>query len=223
MRSQVAGGVTIAGGLLGVLLAPIMVMVKYLTGWSVVPEPFWIDGVQPALGRLLTFSSPVGLWVIYGRAYTLALLLMLVGLLALVLQIKKVAGRVQPKGLWILMLGLVLVVIGDAIHTATWHQNGLKVPTPGTNPVANTAYAAHMMGMNLVMVGSLATGISALRNRLLSTWLAWFFVLIAPSAVVLSLTLLPTTPSGALAVFSLGMMALGYSLAFGRPSCLAAA
>ena len=39
-------------------------------------------------------------------------------------------------------------------HTWTWHHHGLTTPTPGTNPVANTAYAVHMMGMNVIMVGS---------------------------------------------------------------------
>jgi len=80
-----------------------------------------------------------------------------------------------------------------------------------------------MMGMNIVLVGSLMTGISALRKRLLAAWLAWLFVLVAPSAVAMSLTLLPTTPSGALWGFSLMMIALGCSLRFGRPSYLATA
>jgi hypothetical protein len=36
------GVLTAVGGVLGVALAPIMVAVKYLTGWAVIPEPFWI-------------------------------------------------------------------------------------------------------------------------------------------------------------------------------------
>lgn len=189
-----------------------MVMVKYLTGWAVIPEPSWIGVVAPALGGLLTFSTPVGLWQVFGSLYTGALLLMSAGLLALAVQARERTGRVQPMGLWILMAGLCLVIAGDAVHTATWHQHGLTGPTPGTNPVANTAYAVHMMGMNLVMLGSLMTGVSALRRRLLAAWLAWLFVLIAPAAVALSLTLLPTTPSGGLWFFSLMMIALGYSM-----------
>jgi len=72
------------------------------------------------------------------------------------------------------------------------------------------------------MVGSLMTGISALRSRFFTAWLAWLFVLVAPSAVAMSLTLLPTTPSGGLWMFSLMMIALGYSLRFGRPYLAAA-
>jgi hypothetical protein len=96
-------------------------------------------------------------------------------------------------------------------------------PTPGTNPVANTAYAVHMMGMNFVMVGSMVVGVSALRRKVLAPWLAWSFVLIFPSAVVASITFLPTTPSGALWLFSVMMIACGYFLSTGNYRRLAAA
>ncbi len=62
-RSRVAGIAAIIGGLLGVILAPIMV--EYLTGWSVIPKPSWIDVVAAALDGLLTFATPVGLWIVY--------------------------------------------------------------------------------------------------------------------------------------------------------------
>lgn len=215
-RSRTCGAAAILGGVMGFVLAPLLVIAKYSTGWSVIPEPSWIAVVKPALGGLITFSTPVGLWVVYGSLYTVALLLMSAGLLALALQIRQRTGRVQPKGLWILMAGLCLVTLGDAVHTQTWHQNGLTVPTPGTNPVANTGYAVHMMGMNFVLAGSLMTGVSALRSGLLAAWLAWLFVLVPASVVALSLTLLPTTPSGGLWFFSLLMIALGHSLRFGE-------
>lgn len=221
--SRSAGTAALIGGVLGILLAPIMVMVKYMTGWSVIPEPAWIDVVTPAIGALFAFATPVGLWVVYGSLYTAALLLMFAGLVALAIQTRERTGRVQPTGLWVLLFGLCLVIPGDAVHTATWHQNGLTIPTPGTNPLANTAYAIHMMGMNFVMIGSLMTGISALRSRLLAPSLAWLFVLVFPCAVLMSLTLLPTTPSGGLWMFSLMMVALGYSLRSRGPSYLATA
>ena len=214
---RLIGLTTIVGGVLGFLLAPFLVMVKYLTGWAIIPEPAWIGMVKPALGALLTFGTPVKLWVVYGVMYTAALVLMFGGVIALVREIKARTGRVQPKSLWIVVVGLCLVIVGDAIHTLTWHQNGLTTPTPGTNPIANTAYAVHMMGMNFVIVGSLATGIIGLRKRILAPWLAWLFLLVTPSAVLMSVTVLPTTPSGALALFSLGMIALGYSFAARKP------
>ena len=142
---------------------------------------------------------------------------MLAGVVALAIQLRSRTGRVRPAGILVLIAGLCLVIPGDAVHTATWHQHGLTVPTPGTNPLANTAYAIHMMGMNVVLVGAVMTGISALRKRTLAPWLAWLFLLVAPFAVGLSLTFLPTTPGGALWMFSFLMIAVGCSLAFGRP------
>jgi hypothetical protein len=215
-RWRAAGTAAIVGGAMGVVLGPMMVIVKYLTGWSVIPEPAWIGVAKPALGGLLTFSTPSGLWVVYGSLYTVALILMFAGLMALAIQTRQKTGRVHPKGLWVLLFGLCLVIPGDAVHTATWHQHGLSVPTPGTNPVANTGYAVHMMGMNFVLVGSLMTGISALRHQFFAGWLAWLFLLVAPSAVVLSLTILPTTPGGGLWMFSMMMISLGRSLRVGR-------
>ena len=56
-RGELAGAATVVGGVLGVVLAPIMVAVKYLTGWAVIPEPFWISLGSPLLGGILGFGS----------------------------------------------------------------------------------------------------------------------------------------------------------------------
>jgi hypothetical protein len=203
------GYAAMAGGAMGLLLAPIMVIIKYMTGWAIIPEPTWVAAAQEALGGLLQFATPPGLWMAYGSVYTLALLLMLISFIGLSGQMRDTQGRLQTKGYWIVFAGLCMVIPGDAIHTWTWHQNGLITPTPETNPLANTAYAVHMMGMNFVMMGSMMVGVSALRRKFLAPWLAWSFVLIFPSAVLASITFLPTTPSGALWLFSLMTIAYG--------------
>lgn len=172
------GYMVTAGGALGLILAPILVIIKYMTGWAIVPEPGWVGPARQALGGLLQFAAPPALWTVYGSGYTAALLLMFAGLIGLRRQLTAPEGGIQTTGYWILLAGLCLVIPGDAIHTWTWHQNGLATPTPGTNPLANTAYAVHMMGMNFVMVGSMMLGVSALRRKTLVPWLAWSFVLI---------------------------------------------
>ena len=217
------GFVAMVGGAMGLLLAPIMVIIKYMTGWAIIPEPIWVGAAQKALGGLLQFAMPPGLWMAYGSLYTVAMLLMLVGFVGLSGRSRDAQGRLHTKGYWIVLLGLCMVIPGDAIHTWTWHQNGLTTPTLGTNPVANTAYAVHMMGMNFVMVGSLLLGITALRRRALARWLAWLFTLIFPAALVASLAFLPTTPSGALWLFSALMCLCGYLVARGRIAHLVAA
>ena len=173
-----------------------MVIIKYMTGWAVIREPGWVEVARRALDGLLQFATPPGLWMAYGTAYTVALLFMLVGFIGLGGPMRDARGRLQTRGYWIVLAGLCMVIPGDAIHTWTWHQNGLTTPTPGTNPVANTAYALHMMGMNFVMVGSMIVGVSALRRKFLAPWLAWSFVLIFPSAVVASITILRPPRAG---------------------------
>lgn len=217
-----AGHLAVAGGMLGLLLAPVMVTIKYMTGWAVVPEPAWVGAARAALATLFPKATAVQLWVAFGTAYTAALVLMLIGLLRMRRLLLGTAGRLAAAGYWAVVAGVCLVIPGDAVHTWTWHQHGLTTPTPGTNPLANTAYAVHMMGMNLVMVGATLAGVAALRGRRVARWLAWSWALIFPSAVLASLTLLPTTPSGALWLFSAMMAAYGLTVARGREGRLAA-
>ena len=200
-----------------------MVIIKYMTGWAIIPEPMWVGPAQEALGGLLQFAPPPGLWMAYGSVYTTALLLMLAGFVGVFGQSRDDRGRLHTNGYWIVLAGLCMVIPGDAIHTWTWHQHGLTTPTPGTNPLANTAYAVHMMGMNFVIAGAMTVGVSALRRRFLAPWLAWTFVLILPSAVLASITVLPTTPSGALWLFSVMMIACGYFIVTGQRDRLMAA
>jgi hypothetical protein len=217
------GYVAMVGGALGLLLAPVMVIIKFMTGWAIIPEPIWVGAAEKALGSLLRFATPPGLWMAYGSVYTLALVLMLGGFVGLCRLSRDTQGRLHTKGYWIVVIGLCMVIPGDAIHTWTWHQDGLTTPTPGTNPVANTAYAVHMMGMNFIMAGALTVGVSALRRKFLASWLAWTFVLVFPSAVLASITVLPTTPGGALWLFSVMMIACGYFMATGKHDRLFAA
>lgn len=209
------GYLTMLGGGLALLLAPPMVTIKYMTGWAIIPEPFWVPTVKAWLAATFASATPAELWMGFGTGYSIALLLMLGGLVALAPNLKGRTG-VQRGGYWLLVGGLALVLPGDTIHSWTWHQHGLTIPTPGSNPTANTAYAAHMMGMNFMMLGSFLLGAAALRGRTLARWLAWMFALVFPAALLASLTVLPTTPSGALWLFSVLMGLCGYLVARGR-------
>ena len=216
------GSLAIAGGGIGLALAPFMVAIKYMTGWAIIPEPFWVPAVQGWLSASFPGTTPAALWTGFGTVYSIALASMLAGLLGMAPALTR--GTIgQRTGYWLIIGGLALVVPGDAIHSWTWHQNGLTIPTPGTNPIANTAYAAHMMGMNLVMAGSLLLGVMSLRRRTLVPWVAWLLALVFPAAVLASLSLLPTTPSGALWLFSVLVSLLGVCVARGRTFHLRAA
>jgi hypothetical protein len=213
-KTRLIGGLTFLGGVLGLLLGPPLVAIKYMTGWAVIPEPFWVPAARAWLGAAFAGATPPELWVAFGTAYSIALSLMLIGLVALAPTLQG-QTRLQRLGFWLLVGGLGLVLPGDAIHSWTWHQNGLTIPTPGSNPIANTAYATHMMGMNVVMAGSLLFGITALRRRTLARWAAVMFVLVFPAAILASVTVRPTTPSGALWLFAVVMGSSGFVIARG--------
>jgi hypothetical protein len=204
-----------AGAASALALAPAMVAIKYMTGWAIIPEPFWVPAVKAWLAATFPAATPAELWTGFGTGYSVALLSMLGGLLGMAPQLKG-TRRAQQAGYWLLTAGLALVLPGDAIHSWTWHQNGLTIPTPGSNPIANTAYAAHMMGMNFVMLGSLLLGGTILRRRTAARWVGWMLVLVCPAAIFASVSLLPTTPSGALWLFNVLMIACGYLVARGR-------
>jgi hypothetical protein len=220
-RSRMIGFLMVLGGTLAVALAVPMVAIKYMTGWAIIPEPFWVPTIRAWLTTLFPATTPAALWTGFGTAYTVALLLVLAGFVALRASLEG-RHRFQQAGYWLIVGGLTLVVPGDAIHSWTWHQNGLTVPTPGTNPVANTAYAVHMMGMNFVMLGSLILGITALRHRTLARWVAWAFTLVFPGALLASAGVLPTTPSGALWLLCSLMSLCGWLVAGDRKSLLLA-
>jgi hypothetical protein len=216
LTTILGGYAAIVGGLLSIVLAPFLVFAKYQTGWSIIPEPFWVQWLRPFPFPALSPLSPVELWILFGIFYSLALVLMFLGLMTFLQRLKNDNGEFITKAVWFLLIGKSMVILGDIIHTATWHQNGLTVPTPGTNAVANTAYAVHMMGMNFIMVGTMVLGLRTIRTRSIAPWQSLFLIMVFPSAIVISTTLLPTTPSGGLWIFSFMLVAFGFSILSSR-------
>src|SRR5262245_47823946 len=97
------GYLAMVGGALSLALAPIMVIIKYMTGWDIIPQPAWVDSVRAGLGGLLTFATPPTLWTAYGSAYTIALILLLIGLLGVLAHVRHRYSRVPVKGLWLVV------------------------------------------------------------------------------------------------------------------------
>ena len=136
---RLLGLLAMAGGALGLALAPPLVAIKYMTGWAIVPEPFWVPAARASLAAAFPAATPAELWTGFGTAYSIA-------------------------------LALILGALGA-----------------------------------------------------LAPWVAWMFVLVFPAALFASGLLLPTTPSGALWLFSLLMALCGYWIARGRGARLVTA
>lgn len=73
------------------------------------------------------------------------------------------------------------------------------------------AYRGWIVQYVTLLMGSLVLGITALRRRTQARWTTGLFVALVPPAVMASVVVLPTTPSGALWLFSLSSDRVGIS------------
>ncbi len=213
---RAAGLAAVIGGAIAVLVTPLQVMVKYDTGWNVIPRPAWEAMARPMVAPLVSFGTPVTMWIVSGSVFAVAMALMFAGVLALRVQARDERDRVRSRALDVLVVAVLLVLLGDAVHTATWHWGGATLPRPGLNPVATAGYSLLSLGMNLLIGATLVLGVAGLRRKFLQTWLGVMLVAVGPLGIFLTVTLFPTTPSGGLLVFSVMMMATGITMARDR-------
>lgn len=68
----------------------------------------------------------------------------------------------------------------------------------------------------IVMAGTMLLGLTALRRGTLDRWVSPLFILVFPAAVLASVSILPTTPSGAPWLFGVLMAAAGHRVVRGR-------
>lgn len=213
-----AGLAAVVGGCLGLAVTPLMVLVKYSTGWAIIPEPAWVASARPALEPLLSFASPVRLWILYGSLYSLALLLMLGGVMALRSRPGGAPSRGWTAAWWGLFAGLVMVLVGDAVHTGSWHLGGATVPRANLNPIASAGISIEYLGLPLVFVSSFVLGLLSIRGARLPLAASILLLAAAPGGVFLTVTQLPAMPSGSLSIFSVLMIVLGSLLFSARQS-----
>ena len=65
-RIRGAGLAAVAGGVIALVVTPFMVLIKYSAGWSIVPEPAWARIARPIVEPLVSFATPVELWIVGG-------------------------------------------------------------------------------------------------------------------------------------------------------------
>jgi hypothetical protein len=209
---RLAGVAAMTGGILALAVTPLLVIVKYSTGWNIIPAPAWEGLVRPAVEPLVTFATPVQLWIVYGSIYTLALVLMYAGVWALRARVMPAPSWLAKVSLWVLLGALSLVIVGDAIHTATWHLGGATVPRPRINAAASLGISMSYLGIPLVFVSSFILGGTALRARFLPRTIAILLLAVAPGGMFLTATQIPAMPSGSLSVFAVMMTVWGASV-----------
>ena len=124
------GYLGVLGGGLCLALAPVMVTIKYMTGWAIIPAPDWVEPFRSDLGGFLTFDTPPRLWTVYGSVFTAGLMMVLLGLLGTAWRLIRSSGLALWG--WLLTFALALqlglgignVKLGLPLSVAVAHNAG---------------------------------------------------------------------------------------------------
>ena len=177
------------GGTLGIVLAPIL---TYL--WT---------------------TSP-GAYLIFGKGYFLVYLGCLVGLMGLNAQRMRSPRRpnMERLGLRVTFVGLAISLVGDFL--AYWGDifGGEVLAEREFTGVQAGGVIVEVLGLLLLLVGSVILGVTYLRANVLPRLLAWLLILAGPGGVLLSFAL--HFPSGTMLLFCVAWVVLGYTLWSGR-------
>ncbi len=147
------------------------------------------------------FGTPNVFWKLFPSAP----LLVLVGLVGLQLRQSGRAGIVEKVGFWLASLGLVLVVAGDA--GLFW------LGLDDTFIMAAPAYRSFRIGLLLLGVGSILSGVAAPRDGDLPTWGLLPFVVGSLCGLIAFIVDLGSFGTVLWMLFGLGWAWLGFSLA----------
>lgn len=179
-------------------------LVLFLVGWSgllVVPGgALWALSPIGASISQTAFGTPNVFWKLFPSAP----LLILAGIVGLQLRPAVRSGLLQKAGFWLAVLGLVLVVLGDA--GLFWL--GLDDRFIMTAP----AYRAFRLGLLMLGAGSIVFGVSAPRYGDLPTWGLLPFVVGSLCGLVAFVTDLGAFGTALWMLFGLGWSWLGLSL-----------
>ncbi len=128
-------------------------------------------GLLVVPGGLLWALSPVGVSIsetafgtpnVFWKLFPSAPLLLLVGLVGLQLRQSGRSGWPEKLGLWLALVGIVLVVLGDAGLYWLRIDDVFLMTAP--------AYRAFRLGLLLLGAGSILFGVAAPRDGALPTW-----------------------------------------------------
>jgi hypothetical protein len=187
-----SGMAAMLGGALGIVLTPIL---TYL--WT-------------------TYSDA---YLTYGKAYFLVYLACLAGLMGLNAQRKGSSGRpkMEKPGIGITFAGLAVSLVGNVL--AYWGDSlGGEVNAGGEfTAVQAGGFIIEMLGLLLLLVGSVILGVTYLRANVLPRLLAWLLILAGPGGVLLSAL---HAPSGTMLLFCLAWIAIGYALWSGKDDAI---
>lgn len=185
---RLSGMAGMLGDTLGVVLTPIL---AYL--WAVYSDAY----------------------LIYGKTYFLVYLGCLAGLMGLNAQRKGSPRRPKTEklGMSITFAGLATSLMGDIL--AYWGDSlgGELIADGEFTAVQAGGFGIEMLGLLLLLIGSVILGVTYLRASVLPRLPAWLLILAGPGGVLLSAL---HAPGGTMLLFCFAWIAIGYALWAGK-------
>ena len=180
---KVAGLTAMLGSALGIALTPVLV---YL--WTTYSEAY----------------------AAFGRAYFLVYLGCIAGLLGLGALCKASSNRPETEelGIGTILVGLAVAFVGDLLGNWGDLLGGVSNAGGFTNVQAG-GFLLEMLGLLILLFGSVSLGVDYLRANVPPRWFAWLLVLSGPGSLLLSAL---HAPSGTMLLFCLAWLGMGYLL-----------
>lgn len=148
----------------------------------------WVIALACLGGGVLWALSPLGIYLseykfkspnVFWKLFPSAPLLILIGLIGLYILIRQRSGWLEKFGLWVAVLGAMLVIAGDVGKFYLMLDNTYIMSAP--------AYWTFRAGLEVMAAGAVVLGAGAGRNRTLPVWGALPFA-IASLAGLISVT-----------------------------------
>lgn len=204
-----SGLVALVAAALGLLLLPLITVAYAVSGDGAGSDPAWGPDARDLFGPLVTFAEPDTVYAAYGKVYFLVLLGLLVGVLGLSRLRRGGVSVPERWGFRLSVVGLVANLAG-IVTDYTVFEDTL---------VENIGFVVgSLLGLLLLVVGSLLLGVAWLRADGAPRLGAWLVLLAVPGMVALGALGFGNLPSMPIAWFCIAWLALGrYLLAQTAP------
>ena len=204
LSSRSSGWTAIVASAVGLLVLPPITLAYARSEAGAGTDPAWSAAASGVLDPLISFADADTVYSTYGKVYFLVVLGLLVGTLGLLAVRQGTTSRLEQWGLRLSVVGLVLLLVGLATDYTLFE---------GT-VVENVGFAAgSLLGLLLLVVGSVLAGVAWLRRPGTPRWGAWLALAAVPGIVLLGLLGFGNLPSMPIAWFCIVWLALGGFLA----------
>jgi hypothetical protein len=195
-----AGLTAILGSSIAILLT-VPFAIAYFTaypGFDV--PPFWIQPLKSVLTPILTFSSPINVYNVYGRIFNFVYLLFLPAVFALHHLHRAFSNKLEKWAFGIVSASLLATFTGVA---GDYWMDGM-------------GFFIELLGLLALNFGATLYGVVILRTNIFPKWCGWLMVGCFPGIFVF-MFLIGHIPSAPTFPFAVSWLMIGYVLLSNRP------